>query len=191
MVELTPVTAQLTYMLLAYSSFTNWSQKLSNYHQKLLSHDHPKKVVIWPERQITHHWRRGRDDLASYECFNLRLWKGIYISKYHQNVPHGRKPKCQLLHIKRESFVWKLLSIYLWNELMFPSVIWQYDGYILAALYFVSPRERPWHQRVVQNKTLVIGCLTYVISHGIDTQRLFYSVYSLTRFWRFSRWDKL
>ena len=32
-------------------------------------------------------------------------------------------------------------------------------------LYFDSPRERPWRQRVFWRKTLVIACATYVFSH--------------------------
>ena len=32
-------------------------------------------------RDNTHRWRRGRDDLASYDLLQIRIWKGIYITK--------------------------------------------------------------------------------------------------------------
>ena len=68
-------------------------------------------------------------------------------------------------------------------------------------LYFVSPRARPWRQRVVQNNTLVIARVTSVFSHTFKkesrdwrTNDAFGSVYPSTRWvtsWSFTRWDKV
>ena len=56
------------------------------------------------------------------------------------------------------------------------------------SLYFVSPRERPWRQRVVQNNTLVIARVTSVFSHTFKkesrdwhTNDAFCNVYHSTR----------
>ena len=43
-----------------------------------------------------------------------------------------------------------------------PRTYW--ERHMCARLYFVSPRERPWRQRVVQNNKLVIACVTCVFS---------------------------
>ena len=63
-----------------------------------------------------------------------------------------------------------------------------------AVLYFVSPRERPWHKRVVQNNTLIIARVTSLFSHsfkrnpGIDAQMLRFTVFILWRTeWRHGR----
>ena len=64
---------------------------------------------------------------------------------------------------------------------------------IQIGLYFVSPRERPWRQLVVQNNTLVIAGVTSVFSHAFKkeswdwrTDYAFDSVYPTTR-WVTSR----
>ena len=69
------------------------------------------------------------------------------------------------------------------------------------SVYFVSPRERPRRQRVVQNKKLVIARITSVFSPAFKkeswdwcTKDAFCSVYFSTC-WvtsqSFSRWDKV
>ena len=66
--------------------------------------------------------------------------------------------------------------------------------YVPTTLYFVSPRERPWRQHVVQNSTLVIARVTSVFSHAfkrnprIDAQMMRFAAFILRRAeWRHSR----
>ena len=69
-------------------------------------------------------------------------------------------------------------------------------------LYFVSPQERPWRQRVFRVKTLVIAHATCVLSHAIKKEHRDWrikdascSVYpwarSVTTSRSFSWWDKV
>ena len=68
-------------------------------------------------------------------------------------------------------------------------------------VYFVSPRERPWRQRVFWSKTLVIARSTCVFSHAFKKEHRDWrikdascSVYPWAlsvKSWPFSGWDKV
>ena len=62
----------------------------------------------------------------------------------------------------------------------------QYMNDTLTAVYTLScPRERPWRQHVVQNKTLIIVRITIFpkkkSDYGIDAQRMRFAEFTLQR----------
>ena len=62
-----------------------------------------------------------------------------------------------------------------------------YFWLFIFALYFVSPRERPWRQRVFQTKSLVIVRATCVFSHAFRKEPREYALTSRS----FSGWDEV